>query len=67
MAVVYMNTCVQLLGNVAEFFLEREMFGAKAVDKIKKTHFMSNIYNICFKSCRLLHKVEKCCTAGQTT
>ena len=50
---------------LAQFFLEREMFQIKAVQKIK-THILCSV-TFSRKSCRLWDNVEKYCRAGQAT
>jgi hypothetical protein len=53
-------------GNLAQFFLEREMFQTKVVEEIK-THILCSV-TFFRKSCGLWDKVEKkYCTAGQGT
>ena len=53
------------LSYLAHFFLEREMFQTKFVEKIK-THIFCSV-TFFRKSCRLWDNVEKCCTAEQAT
>jgi len=61
-----MKPNVHFLSYLAQFFLEREMFQTKVVQKIK-TH---NLFSILFfprKTFRFWGNVEKCCRAGQPT
>jgi hypothetical protein len=59
-----MKTKILFSFYVAQFFLEREMFQSKVVQKIR-THILCSI-TFSIKSCRLLDNVKKC-TAGQAT
>ena len=61
-----MKTRINFWSYLAQFFLEREMFQTKVVEKIK-THFVFNNFFFPRKSCRLWDNVEKFCTAGQAT
>ena len=60
-----MKTDIHFWSYLAQFFLEREMFQTKVVEKIE-THIL---YSIPFflKSCRLWENVEKYGRAGQAT
>jgi hypothetical protein len=55
------------LSDLAQFFLEWEMFQTKFVEKIK-THILCSVtFFPPLKSCRLWDNVEKYCRAGQAT
>ena len=60
-----MKNNIHFLSFFAQFFLEREMFQTKFVDKIT-THIMFNKF-FSRKSCRLCDNVHKYGTARQTT
>jgi len=60
-----MKTDMHFWSNLAEFFVEREMFQTKAVEKIK-THILCSI-TFFRVPCRLWDNVEKYCKAGQAT
>ena len=59
-----MKTNIHFLSYLAHFFLEREMFRTKVVEKIK-THISCSITFFFRKSCRLRENVEKYCRAVQ--
>ena len=59
-----MKSCVHLQ-YLADFLSELQMFQTKVVYKLKKTHFISNIFFR--KSCRLWDNVEKYGKARQAT
>jgi hypothetical protein len=65
--ILYMKTWVTLGQHLVEFFLEWETFESKAVEKIKKIHFMFSTSFFFRKSCRLWDNVEKYCTAGHVS
>jgi hypothetical protein len=60
-----MKTYVNLWQYLAEFCLEREMFQAKVLSKIKTHILCSKTFSR--KSCRLWDNVEKYGRAGQAT
>jgi hypothetical protein len=61
-----MKKSVHLWQNLAQFFLEWEMFQAKIVNKIE-THILCSITFLSRKSCHLRDNVEKYDRAGQAT
>ena len=63
--VLYMRTNTHFWSYLAQFFLEREMFQIKVVEKIK-THVLCSV-TFFKKSCLLWDNMEICCTAGQVT
>jgi len=58
-----MTTTIYFWSYLAHIFLEKEMFPAKSVEKIK-THILYPITFFFRKSCRLWDTVEKYCTVG---
>jgi len=61
-----MKTDVHFLSYLNRFFLEREMFQKKVVEKII-THISGSARLFFFKLCLLWGNVERYCRAGQAT
>ena len=61
-----MKTDMRFWSNLAQFFLEWEMFQTKVLEEIK-THVLYGVTFFFRKSCLLWDNVEKYCRAGQAT
>jgi hypothetical protein len=63
-----MKSNINFLSYLAHFFLEREMFEAKVVGKIK-TRIFFLVSNFLFFENRTIYDImwEKCCRGGQAT
>ena len=59
-----MKTKMHFWSYLAQFFLEREMFHRKFVEKIKTHSIFNNIFR---KSCSLWDNVDTYCAAEQAT
>jgi hypothetical protein len=65
--VLHMKTHIRFWSYRAQFFIGREMFRMKVVEKIK-THILRPVtFFFLRKSCRLWDTVEKYCRAGEAT